>query len=806
MLADGDGQAVISEVMWMGSDLSTADEWVEIACLGTSDCNLSGWTFTSLKSTGEEAVVISFLTGAVIPAGDVRVLSHYAAAASRLLSEPWITTSSMSLPNSKLLLRLRDAAGSVRDEVDDGIGNPFAGGNPSGGPKASMERIDLNAPGNVLENWRTASVSSGFKEGLPIFGTPGELSLDRGREGSLSSSSSDSSASSLSSDSFFSSQTSLTSSTSSSSNSGSSLSSESSSSLDYARDDTAVSSASLISSASSAFSASSASSLSVFITEVLANPIGADTDEWIEIGNLGAEPVDIAGWILDDGNSSAIYHILPRSGSGFLLAPGEHWSFRKSVTALPLDNSGERVSLMNGSQLIDAWEYAQTAEEVSFGRDPDPPYSLHAFCVPSEGKRNVSGPLAPRIIIQDAGSASVGSAYVQGTEHVTLNLQAQVGAGSLASAVCAWDFGDDAVSGACNPPSHTFSDAGDFSVRLTVRDFCGGISVASLSVSVLPEEEAAVRSSASSASSASSVSSHSRSSASSSSSSVVLMSMQEDVSIETGVILSEVYSVPCHGELCRTMTACDRVSPFDSAQGDTCGNLEILQEEWIELHNPTDHEISLSGWILDDLKDGGSKPWKIPSDSRIGAGEYRIFPGGLTKLQLNDAGDDVWFMAPDESWSDHISIPKLKAGISFSFCDGEPARRSLGEAKAKPDEVGWRASHSTPGLPNDCQAVTHSSASSIVSAKKPQAKGGQTFLKKRYVIVSSDSSASSASSDSFISSGSFVMSYAESELPASLTVTGETAEKSPVPEVSVLGAFSGLGIALIWFGRKWWWL
>lgn len=810
------GTAVISEVMWMGSDLSTSDEWVEVACPVSSDCDLSGWTFTSLKSTGEEAVIVSFATGALIPAGEVRVISNFSLSSSRLVAEPWITTPSMSLPNSKLLLRLRDADGAVRDEVDDGVGNPFAGANPSGGLKASMERIDLSVPGSSAENWRTATVSLGFKDGSPIFGTPGFLPTASASSSAQSSGESSSSSehcsslssfASLSSLSSFSSQISLTSSASSvSSLSGSSVSSESSlssdSSLSSVSFSSSISFSSSPSSASSASSVSSASSLSVFITEVIANPIGADTDEWIEIANLGADSVNIAGWSLDDGNSSAVYHIPQRSGSGFLLVPGEHVSFRKSVTGLSLSNSGERVSLMSGSLLIDAWEYPLTAEEVSFGRDADAPFALHAFCVPTEGGRNVVAPLPSRIVIQDAGSASIGSAFVVGTEHVTLNLQAAVGAGSLASAACAWDFGDDAVSGVCNPPSHTFSDAGDYSVRLTVRDFCGGISVSTLSVTVLPEQETTASSSASSVSSSSS-SNSSRSSASSSFSSVVLMSLIENVPVETGIILSEVYAVPIkksslggissiprslpsreEGELVQLTTHAPSLVERGGGGEEMNGEKAWETEEWIELFNPTDHEISLAGWVIDDLKDGGSKPFIISADSRIGAGEYLIFSRNETKLQLNDSGDDVWLIAPDDAWSDHVMIPKLKSGLSFSFCDGE-----------------WRSSNPTPELPNACQTTVSSPAPSIASVNKSVVTTTPAFSRTRYVVAS-QSSISSISFSSF-QSGSFVMSYALSELPSSLTVAGDTAEKSSVPEVGTLGALSGLSVALMWFGRKW---
>lgn len=192
--------------------------------------------------------------------------------------------------------------------------------------------------------------------------------------------------------------------------------------------------------------------------------------------------------------------------------------------------------------------------------------------------------------------------------------------------------------------------------------------------------------------------------------------------------------------------------------------------------------------MLDDLKDGGSKPFFIPDDTRIGAGEYLIFSKSETKLQLNDSGDDVWLIAPDASWADHVTVPKLKPGRSLSFCDGE-----------------WRSSDPTPELPNACQTTMLSSAPSVAVTKKSIVATTPAFSRTRYVVAPR-SSLSSFSSPSSLSSasGSLLMSYALSELPDTLIVAGPVAEKSAVPEVGALGALSGLGIALMWFGRKWW--
>ncbi len=165
---------VISEVMWMGTDLSTSDEWLEIHNPESDDIDLSGWSVTSVNSSAKEIVSLRFQTGTVIAAGEYLVLASKSAASSRLLADPFTVSSALSLPNTKLLLRLRDAENAVIDEVDDGVGSPFAGDNPSGtGAKASMQRIDPLALGNLKSNWMTSTTSAGFDEGSRSFGTPG---------------------------------------------------------------------------------------------------------------------------------------------------------------------------------------------------------------------------------------------------------------------------------------------------------------------------------------------------------------------------------------------------------------------------------------------------------------------------------------------------------------------------------------------------------------------------------------------------------------------------------------------------------
>ena len=158
-------QVVITEVMWAGSELSTADEWLEIYNHSEEDVSLFGWSITTRKSDGSDVPIITFEEDAVIKAGEYQIISNYNTDRSALTISPHYITTSVSLPNTKLLLFLNNTSETI-DQVDDGVGVPFAG---SRDPFASMERIDFLASGSKKSNWKTAE----------NFGTPGNPNRSR---------------------------------------------------------------------------------------------------------------------------------------------------------------------------------------------------------------------------------------------------------------------------------------------------------------------------------------------------------------------------------------------------------------------------------------------------------------------------------------------------------------------------------------------------------------------------------------------------------------------------------------------------
>lgn len=170
------GPIVVSELMWSGSDASSADEWVELYNRAAEPVDLAGWTLT--RGDGDKEAVMVQIKAGTVPPGEVFLIANYDHddARSRLAAAPHLVDAAVSLPNSKLRLRLYDGppeTARVIDVVDDGSGQPFGG--TGGDSKASMERADLDAPGDTKQTWTTASEASGWDPGSAELGTPGSV-------------------------------------------------------------------------------------------------------------------------------------------------------------------------------------------------------------------------------------------------------------------------------------------------------------------------------------------------------------------------------------------------------------------------------------------------------------------------------------------------------------------------------------------------------------------------------------------------------------------------------------------------------
>ena len=165
---------VFSEIMWMGSSASSADEWIELYNAGSTQQNLRGWTITRLTSQGEEAMLT--IDEGIIEPGQAFLIANYDAdhANSRLATTPQIVSATLSLPNNRLQLSLyagspKDGAPLI-DSADDGSGVPLAGDSAL---KKSMVRIDFTGDGTLEGSWQTAKTASGWDPESAEMGTPG---------------------------------------------------------------------------------------------------------------------------------------------------------------------------------------------------------------------------------------------------------------------------------------------------------------------------------------------------------------------------------------------------------------------------------------------------------------------------------------------------------------------------------------------------------------------------------------------------------------------------------------------------------
>lgn len=613
-------RAVISEVMWMGTDLSASDEWLELAAPIDSDCpeggaqSLSGMLLTSLNSAGAEVQVVRFETGDAIACGAAVVLARSAAENSRLLEEPFRVLASLSLPNTALLLRLYGVDGTLVDQADDGVGTPFAGANPSGGVRASMERIDLSQPGGDKANWRSATVSTGFDAEASVLGTPGAVAI--------AASASSSPASSTPSSQGASSASSFSSMESSSEAAPSSASSDPSASSIPAS--SALSSSSAHSSEQIFYSSMSSEPLiegkienyDVRINEVLADPIGSDTEEWIELINLGPDAVDLEGWLLSVSGATTAYRLRPPTGSEMIINVGETLLLRKILTGISLENRGKTVRLMKENVLIDQLMYPSAIEGVSFGRLADAPDLTGPFCTPTPGLGNTIIAPEVRIILQ--------SGTTQGEGSVTLNLDSEVTRGTASGGECFWQFQDGFTSSSCNPPSHTFRDPGSYAIELLFRDYCGNTVRQSLDVHVFPEptKQSITKSSTSSS---------------------------------AAMPLTSIDPAPLVDPKLWQGTQLELAAALPNPPGADKGG------EWVQLWNAGSSSVDLAGWFLQDGMNG--KVWKLEGRADAASPLRLSMPPGWT---LRNASGSLILFDPSATRRSQLLWHDAQEGVEYT--------------------------------------------------------------------------------------------------------------------------------------------
>jgi len=165
------GDVVINELMWMGSTLSPADEWIELKNNTNSIIDISNWTITKAATNDADLTIPA---GKSIPANGYFLISNYDKTniSSKLDVTSDLVTTDVSLANTSLQLVLKNELSTEIDKAGDGTVTPFAGDNTN---KYSMERNAIYSDGSIATNWHTATTTVGFDAVATEKGTPGSI-------------------------------------------------------------------------------------------------------------------------------------------------------------------------------------------------------------------------------------------------------------------------------------------------------------------------------------------------------------------------------------------------------------------------------------------------------------------------------------------------------------------------------------------------------------------------------------------------------------------------------------------------------
>jgi len=122
----------------------------------------------------------------------------------------------------------------------------------------------------------------------------------------------------------------------------------------------------------------------IFIAEFLPNPEGSDDQEFIEIFSNHHQPVNLAGWQLDDAEGGS----KPYTIGSQIIKPGQYLVFWRSETKIALNNSDETVRLFApDNTLVDSASYEESKEGASFVLTED--FSWQQTSTPTPGEINV---------------------------------------------------------------------------------------------------------------------------------------------------------------------------------------------------------------------------------------------------------------------------------------------------------------------------------------------------------------------------------------------------------------------------------
>ncbi len=176
-------EVVINEIMWMGSSVSSNDEWIELRNMTSHDIDLSEWTIEGAATAKGVLAIPKDDIEHIIPAGGFYLISHYSIADRVLDTNATIIDvivdlkiKSISLANKyndNGQLILKDKGGNQIDKTPVADSAKWSAGEyKSKEAYHSMERNNPAGNGADENNWHTCAQAVNLIAGAIECGTP----------------------------------------------------------------------------------------------------------------------------------------------------------------------------------------------------------------------------------------------------------------------------------------------------------------------------------------------------------------------------------------------------------------------------------------------------------------------------------------------------------------------------------------------------------------------------------------------------------------------------------------------------------
>ena len=351
---------------------------------------------------------------------------------------------------------------------------------------------------------------------------------------------------------------------------------------------------------------------------------GDADDEYIELYNDSELPADISGWLLDDidGGGSPPFALPP----GTSIPPAGFLVFFSAQTHLSLNNGGDSVRLVRPDGVeVEAISYTVTRADQAHSKTVDGGAEWTTIYPPSPGASNQPQPTATPTATAVPTTASVSG-------HVFLDADGDgqfepwLGETGLANVLVMLSNGRIWMTGASGWYGFHNLAPGSYLVRQAQPVHTS---------STTPDEYT-----------------------------VVLAAGDDRNNLHFGeapLPPGEVHSPVVLNEFLP--------SPASDWDGNGTANAE---DEWIELYNPSDAWVDLSGWFLDDVDDSraispeGSAPYAMPPGSGIAPHSYMVVFRSTSGVALNNSGDTVRLLGPGLFELETNSFGSTRSDISWS--------------------------------------------------------------------------------------------------------------------------------------------